>query len=63
MEKRVIVALDFNSSDAALHLVDSLDASLCRLKIGKELFTACGPELAEADTRSGLRNLSGSKVS
>lgn len=45
MEKRVIVALDFNSSDAALHLVDSLDASLCRLKIGKELFTACGPEL------------------
>jgi len=47
VEKRVIVALDFNSADAALHLVDSLDASLCRLKIGKELFTACGPDLVK----------------
>ena len=45
MEKRIIVALDFNSANAALSLVDSLDPKLCRLKIGKELFTACGPDL------------------
>ncbi len=45
MGKRIIVALDYNSSEEALALVDSLDPALCRLKIGKELFTACGPEL------------------
>lgn len=45
MEKRIIVALDFNSAELALKLVDSLDPKLCRLKIGKELYTACGPDL------------------
>lgn len=45
MEKRIIVALDYNSAETALELVDSLDPSLCRLKIGKELYTACGPDL------------------
>lgn len=45
MEKRIIVALDFNSSESALKMVDCLDPKLCRLKIGKELFTACGPDL------------------
>lgn len=47
MERRIIVALDFASSEAALSLVDSLDPALCRLKIGKELFTACGPALVK----------------
>ncbi len=46
--KRVIVALDCNSMDQALALVDSLDPQLCRVKVGKELFTACGPELVAA---------------
>ncbi len=45
MEKRIVVALDFNSSELALNMVDRLDPQLCRLKIGKELFTACGPDL------------------
>lgn len=45
MEKRIIVALDFSSAKVALNLVDSLDPKLCRVKIGKELFTACGPDL------------------
>lgn len=45
MKKRIIVALDFNSAKVALNLVDSLDPELCRLKVGKELFTACGPDL------------------
>ena len=45
MEKRIIVALDFNKAKIALSLVDSLDPKLCRLKIGKELYTACGPGL------------------
>lgn len=45
VEKRIIVALDFNSAKVALNLADSLDPELCRLKIGKELYTACGPDL------------------
>jgi orotidine-5'-phosphate decarboxylase len=45
VEKRIIVALDFNAAKIALNLVDSLDPKLCRLKIGKELYTACGPDL------------------
>jgi orotidine-5'-phosphate decarboxylase len=39
----VIVALDFPESRSALALADRLDPSLCRLKIGKELFTREGP--------------------
>ncbi|WP_372956910.1 orotidine-5'-phosphate decarboxylase [Marinobacter sp.] len=42
---RIIVALDFPSDTSALALVDSLDPALCRLKVGKELFTRCGPDL------------------
>jgi orotidine-5'-phosphate decarboxylase len=44
---RVIVALDFPSADAALHLVDYLNPQSCRLKVGKELFTRAGPRLVE----------------
>lgn len=42
---RIIVALDFPNADSALRLVDQLDPALCRLKVGKELFTSAGPEL------------------
>ena len=47
MENKIIVALDFNSSSRAIEFVDNLDPKLCRLKIGKELFTAAGPNLVE----------------
>lgn len=43
----VIVALDFPSEQEALQLVDQLEPSLCRLKVGKELFTRCGPLLVK----------------
>jgi len=43
----VIVALDFPNEAKALALVDRLDASLCRLKVGKELFTRLGPAFVE----------------
>tara|TARA_B110000902_G_scaffold46820_1_gene53053 strand:- start:54 stop:761 length:708 start_codon:yes stop_codon:yes gene_type:complete len=45
---RVIVALDFNNQQAALSFADQIDPSQCRLKVGKELFTAAGPELVKA---------------
>lgn len=41
----VIVALDKHSLSDALRLADSLDANLCRLKVGKELFTICGTQI------------------
>jgi len=44
---RIIVALDFAAKTSALALVDQLDPARCRLKIGKELFTRCGPDLIE----------------
>ena len=45
---RLIVALDFPSVKAALQFVAPLEASLCRLKVGKELFTRGGPEILTA---------------
>ncbi|MEZ5491691.1 MAG: orotidine-5'-phosphate decarboxylase [Gammaproteobacteria bacterium] len=42
---RIIVALDVPDANAALRLLDQLDASRCRVKVGKQLFTSCGPSL------------------
>ncbi len=44
-DTRIIVALDFPDEASALALVERLGPDLCRLKVGKELFTRCGPEL------------------
>ncbi len=43
--KRIIVPLDFPSADAALALASRLDPASCRVKVGKELFVAAGPEV------------------
>lgn len=51
---RVIVALDFAEAEQALALVDRLHPALCRVKIGKELFTAAGPQLVESIMRQGF---------
>lgn len=48
MTHKIIVALDFPDAVSALALVERLDPALCRLKVGKELFTAAGPELVRA---------------
>lgn len=42
---KIIVALDFPDAASALALASRLDPALCRLKVGKELFTAAGPDL------------------
>lgn len=41
----VVVALDFENKAQALNLVSQLDPALCRLKVGKEMFTHFGPAL------------------
>lgn len=44
---RIIVALDFDREADALALVERLEPSRCRLKVGKEMFTRSGPLLVE----------------
>ena len=51
---KVIVALDFASDKAAMQLVDKLNPELCRLKVGKELFTRCGPSPVKDMVASGF---------
>lgn len=42
-----VVALDYAQARDALQLADRLDPALCRLKVGKELFTRAGPDLVK----------------
>lgn len=51
-DPKIIVALDYADADSALKLVSQLDPQLCRLKVGKELFTAAGPQFVEKLTQS-----------
>lgn len=53
-DPRVIVALDYPDAAGALKLASRLDPGLCRLKVGKELYTAAGPDLVEKLRRSGF---------
>ena len=40
----VIVALDYDNLEAVAAIADRLSPAECRLKVGKELFTHCGPD-------------------
>ena len=44
---RIIVPLDYSEPKLALKLVEKLQPALCRLKVGKELFTKAGPVMVE----------------
>ncbi len=47
MASPIIVALDYPDKAPALALAQRLSPELCRLKVGKELFTRAGPALVE----------------
>jgi orotidine-5'-phosphate decarboxylase len=51
---RIIVALDYADAASALALAGRLDPSLCRLKVGKELFTVAGPDLVRTLVARGF---------
>ena len=53
-EPKIIVALDYPDAAPALALAERLQPALCRLKVGKELFTASGPALLEQLMRRGF---------
>ncbi len=55
MDNPVVVALDFPFAAPALELAARLSPELCRLKVGKELFTRCGPEVVERLQQQGYQ--------
>ena len=44
---KLFVAIDQNDINRAKELIQKLPPELCGVKVGKELFTACGPEIIE----------------
>lgn len=54
-DPKIIVALDFPAEESALALVDRLDPAMCRLKVGKELFTRSGPSLVRGIQDRGFQ--------
>ena len=48
MKSPIIVALDYPELDMATGMLDRLDPDMTRVKVGKELFTRCGPPVVEA---------------
>lgn len=55
VEDRLIVALDAPSLEDAERMAARLTGKVRAFKVGKELFTACGPEAVRAIRRSGGR--------
>ncbi|MFM1911088.1 MAG: orotidine-5-phosphate decarboxylase [Pseudomonadota bacterium] len=53
-DPKIVIALDYANAQEALNFVEQLDSTLCRLKVGKELFTAAGPQLVEALVAKGF---------
>ncbi|WP_421864735.1 orotidine-5'-phosphate decarboxylase [Motiliproteus sp.] len=53
-DSRIIVALDYPSMGQALEMAGRLDPALCRVKVGKELFTRSGPAVVEALQNKGF---------
>jgi orotidine-5'-phosphate decarboxylase len=51
---QILVALDYESEANALELAGALDPKLCRLKVGKELFTRAGPRVVERLQNKGF---------
>jgi orotidine-5'-phosphate decarboxylase len=47
IQSPIVVALDFPTQEQALAMADQLDPKLCRVKVGKELYTATGPAILE----------------
>lgn len=44
---RIVVAMDFDNANDCIAMAKRLSPNTCRLKVGKELFTACGPQIVE----------------
>jgi len=54
IDSKVIVALDYANEEQALAFVNKVNPELCKLKVGKELFTAAGPRFVEGLVSKGF---------
>ncbi|WWP00674.1 MAG: orotidine-5'-phosphate decarboxylase [Candidatus Dasytiphilus stammeri] len=54
IDSPLIVALDYSSRNGVMALVDNIDPALCRLKVGKELFTLLGPKIVRELQQRGF---------
>jgi orotidine-5'-phosphate decarboxylase len=53
-EPKVIVALDYADKAEAMAFVQRISPDLCRLKVGKEMFTLFGPEFVRGLVEKGF---------
>jgi orotidine-5'-phosphate decarboxylase len=44
---KIFIAIDQNDINKAKELIQKLPPEICGIKVGKELFTVCGPEIIE----------------
>ena len=53
-QSKIIVALDYPDAESAKPLLGQLEPSRCRIKVGKELFTAAGPDFVRDLVKQGF---------
>lgn len=54
LDSKIIVALDYSNEEQALGFVSKVTPDLCKLKVGKELFTTAGPRFVEKIVEQGF---------
>ena len=54
IDKPLILALDFPSLDNTLKILDQVDPTTCRVKVGKQLFVSEGPRAIKTIKRLGF---------
>jgi len=52
-DSKVIVALDYADKQQAMNFVDQVSPALCKLKVGKEMFTRFGPDFVKGLVQQG----------
>jgi len=53
-DSRIIVALDYPSVQEAIDFVSLIEPGMCKLKVGKELFTLAGPDFVRQLVADGF---------
>jgi len=54
-DPKILVALDYSDEKQAFNLIDQINPELCRLKVGKEMFTHFGPDFIEKIHNEGFQ--------
>ncbi len=53
-DSKIIVALDYSNEAQAIDFINKVSPELCKLKVGKELFTTAGPQFVEKIVAKGF---------